>query len=404
MDVQGIRKEFPLLDTKINGNPLVYLDNAATTQKPRVVTDALLDYYRTLNSNIHRGVHHLSQQATDAFEESREYVRLFMNAAKHEEIIFTKGTTEAINLVANGFARAFLKKGDRVLVTVSDHHSDFVPWQQACLQSGAEFDIMPVERDGTLDLALLEEKLALKPKLVAFPHISNGLGLENPASKITAMAHAQGAAVLVDGAQGIAHCRVDVRDIGCDFYCWSAHKIYGPTGIGVLYGRQEWLDKLPPYQFGGEMIEEVDLQQTTFAALPFKFEAGTPPIAEAITLKNALEFVESIGFDALREHEAQLTGLAIDGLRRIDGTEIYGKEEGHSGVVSFNIEGAYHYDIGVILDQLGIAVRTGHHCAQPLMKHLGIPGCVRASFAIYNTQEEVERLLSGVKKAAEMLR
>ena len=404
MDIQGIRKEFPLLDTKINGNPLVYLDNAATTQKPRVVTDALLDYYRTLNSNIHRGVHHLSQQATDAFEESRECVRRFMNAAKHEEIIFTKGTTEAINLVANGFARAFLKKGDRVLVTVSDHHSDFVPWQQACLQSGAEFDIMPVERDGTLDLALLEEKLALKPKLVAFPHISNVLGLENPASKITAMAHAQGAAVLVDGAQGIAHCRVDVRDIGCDFYCWSAHKIYGPTGIGVLYGRQEWLDKLPPYQFGGEMIEEVDLQQTSFAALPFKFEAGTPPIAEAITLKNALEFVESIGFDALREHEAQLTGLAIDGLRRIDGTEIYGKEEGHSGVVSFNIEGAYHYDIGVILDQLGIAVRTGHHCAQPLMKHLGIPGCVRASFAIYNTQEEVERLLSGVRKAAEMLR
>lgn len=404
MDVQGIRKEFPLLDTKINGNPLVYLDNAATTQKPRVVTDALLDYYRTLNSNIHRGVHYLSQQATDAFEESRECVRRFMNAAKHEEIIFTKGTTEAINLVANGFARAFLKKGERVLVTVSDHHSDFVPWQQACLQSGAEFDIMPVERDGSLDLALLEEKLALKPKLVAFPHISNVLGLENPAQKITAMAHAQGAAVLVDGAQGIAHCRVDVRAIDCDFYCWSAHKIYGSTGIGVLYGKQEWLEKLPPYQFGGEMIEEVDLQQTSFAALPFKFEAGTPPIAEAITLKNAIEFVENIGFDALRKHEARLTSLAIEGLRRIEGMEIYGKEEGHSGVVSFNIEGAYHYDIGVILDQLGIAVRTGHHCAQPLMKHLGIPGCVRASFAVYNTQEEVERLLAGVAKAAEMLR
>lgn len=392
------------MDTKINGNPLVYLDNAATTQKPRVVTDALLDYYRTLNSNIHRGVHHLSQQATDAFEESRECVRRFMNAAKHEEIIFTKGTTEAINLVANGFARAFLKKGERVLVTVADHHSDFVPWQQACLQSGAEFDIMPVERDGSLDLALLEEKLALKPKLVAFPHISNVLGLENPAQKITAMAHAQGAAVLVDGAQGIAHCRVDVRAIDCDFYCWSAHKIYGSTGIGVLYGKQEWLEKLPPYQFGGEMIEEVDLQQTSFAALPFKFEAGTPPIAEAVTLKNTLEFVENIGFDALREHEARLTGLAIEGLRRIEGMEIYGKEEGHSGVVSFNIEGAYHYDIGVILDQLGIAVRTGHHCAQPLMKHLGIPGCVRASFAVYNTQEEVERLLAGVAKAAAMLR
>lgn len=404
MDVQSIRKEFPLLDTKINGNPLVYLDNAATTQKPRVVTDALLDYYRTINSNIHRGVHHLSQQATDAFEESRECVRRFMNAAHHEEIIFTKGTTEAINLVANGFARRFLKKGDRVLVTVSDHHSNFVTWQQACLQSGAVFDILPVAQDGTLDLALLEEKLALKPKLVAFPHISNVIGLENPAKTITAMAHAQGAAVLVDGAQGIAHCRVDVNDIGCDFYSWSAHKIYGSTGIGVLYGKKEWLDKLPPYQFGGEMIEEVDLQQTSFAALPFKFEAGTPPIAEAVTLKSALEFVEGIGFEALREHEARLTGLAIDGLHRIDGMEIYGREEGHSGVVSFNIEGAYHYDIGVILDQLGIAVRTGHHCAQPLMKHWGIPGCVRASFAVYNTEEEVERLLAGVRKAAGMLR
>ena len=404
MDVQSIRKEFPLLDTKINGNPLVYLDNAATTQKPRVVTDALLDYYRTINSNIHRGVHHLSQQATDAFEESRECVRRFMNAAHREEIIFTKGTTEAINLVANGFARRFLKKGDRVLVKVSDHHSNFVTWQQACLQSGAVFDILPVAQDGTLDLALLEEKLALKPKLVAFPHISNVIGLENPAKTITAMAHAQGAAVLVDGAQGIAHCRVDVNDIGCDFYSWSAHKIYGSTGIGVLYGKKEWLDKLPPYQFGGEMIEEVDLQQTSFAALPFKFEAGTPPIAEAVTLKSSLEFVEGIGFEALREHEARLTGLAIDGLHRIDGMEIYGREEGHSGVVSFNIEGAYHYDIGVILDQLGIAVRTGHHCAQPLMKHWGIPGCVRASFAVYNTEEEVERLLAGVRKAAEMLR
>ena len=404
MDVQSIRKEFPLLDTKINGNPLVYLDNAATTQKPRVVTDALLDYYRTINSNIHRGVHHLSQQATDAFEESRECVRRFMNAAHREEIIFTKGTTEAINLVANGFAHRFLKKGDRVLVTLSDHHSSFVTWQQACLQSGAVFDILPVAQDGTLDLALLEEKLALKPKLVAFPHISNVIGLENPAKTITAMAHAQGAAVLVDGAQGIAHCRVDVNDIGCDFYSWSAHKIYGSTGIGVLYGKKEWLDKLPPYQFGGEMIEEVDLQQTSFAALPFKFEAGTPPIAEAVTLKSSLEFVEGIGFEALREHEARLTSLAIDGLHRIDGMEIYGREEGHSGVVSFNIEGAYHYDIGVILDQLGIAVRTGHHCAQPLMKHWGIPGCVRASFAVYNTEEEVECLLAGVRKAAEMLR
>ena len=404
MDLQHIRKEFPLLNTTVNGKPLVYLDNAATTQKPCAVTDALLSYYRTINSNIHRGVHHLSQQATEAFEESRECVRKFMNAARQEEIIFTKGTTEAINLVAHGFARKFLKKGERVLVTVADHHSDFVPWQQACLQSGAEFDIMPVERDGSLNLALLEQKLALKPKLFAFPHISNVLGIENPVKQICAMAHAQGVTVLVDGAQGIAHCKVDVNELDCDFYCWSAHKIYGSTGIGVLYGKYDCLEKLPPYQFGGEMIEEVDLGQTSFAALPFKFEAGTPPIAEAISLKSTLEFVQNIGFDALRKHEEKLTGLAIEGLRRIDGIEIYGKEEGHSGVVSFNLEGAYHYDTGVILDQLGIAVRTGHHCAQPLMKHFGIPGCVRASFAIYNTEEEVERLLAGVEKAAQMLR
>ncbi|MCH5243868.1 MAG: SufS family cysteine desulfurase [Lentimicrobiaceae bacterium] len=404
MDLQHIRKEFPLLNTTVNGKPLVYLDNAATTQKPCAVTDALLSYYRTINSNIHRGVHHLSQQATEAFEESRECVRKFMNAARQEEIIFTKGTTEAINLVAHGFARKFLKKGERVLVTVADHHSDFVPWQQACLQSGAEFDVMPVERDGSLNLALLEQKLALKPKLFAFPHISNVLGIENPVKQICAMAHAQGVTVLVDGAQGIAHCKVDVNELDCDFYCWSAHKIYGSTGIGVLYGKYDCLEKLPPYQFGGEMIEEVDLGQTSFAALPFKFEAGTPPIAEAISLKSTLEFVQNIGFDALRKHEEKLTGLAIEGLRRIDGIEIYGKEEGHSGVVSFNLEGAYHYDTGVILDQLGIAVRTGHHCAQPLMKHFGIPGCVRASFAIYNTEEEVERLLAGVEKAAQMLR
>lgn len=388
---------------KVNGNPLIYLDNAATTQKPRSVTDALLDYYRTLNSNIHRGVHHLSQQATSAFEESRECVRGFMNAARHEEIIFTKGTTESINLVASGFARSILRKGDRVLVTVSDHHSCFVPWQQACLQSGAVFDILPIRTDGSLDLEILEQKLAQKPKILAFPHISNVLGLENPVKRITAMAHAHGTAVLVDGAQGIAHRQVDVRDLDCDFYCWSAHKIYGSTGIGVLYGRQEWLEKLPPYQFGGEMIEDVDLQQTTFAALPFKFEAGTPPIAEAITLKKAIEFVQGIGFETIHEHESGLTRLAIEGLGRIKGVQIYGKEEGHSGVVSFNIEGAYHYDAGVILDQMGIAVRTGHHCAQPLMKHFGVPGCIRASFAIYNTETEVERLLEGVGKAAEML-
>lgn len=401
-DMHDIRRQFPLLDRKINGNPLVYLDNAATTQKPRAVTDAMLDYYRNINSNIHRGVHHLSQLATSAFEESRQRVMKFMGAAQHEQIIFTRGTTEAVNLVANGF-RDFLKKGDRVLVTIADHHSNFVPWQQACLRSGATFDIMPVEEDGSFDLELFGRKLSQGPKMVAFPHISNVLGIENPVKEMTAMAHACGAAVLVDGAQGIAHCPVDVADLDCDFYCWSAHKIYGPTGIGVLYGKREWLEKLPPYQFGGEMIEEVGLERTTFAALPFKFEAGTPAIAEGFALKPALDFVQAVGFDNLREHESELTRMALDGLGRIKGLRIYGKDEGHSGVVSFNLDGAYHYDVGVILDQLGIAVRTGHHCAQPLMKHLGVQGCVRASFAAYNTGEEVERLVAGVKKAAEML-
>lgn len=402
MNIQNIRREFPLLNQTINGNPLVYLDNAATTQKPKVVTEAFLNYYQTINSNIHRGVHHLSQQATSAFEESREAVRRFMNAAHHEEIIFTRGTTEAINLVASGF-RSLLKKGERVVAAVCDHHSNFVPWQQACLHSGATFDIMPVEADGTFDLRIFEQKLALSPKIVVFPHISNVLGIENPIKEMVAMAHQHGALVLLDGAQGIAHCPVDVQDTDCDFYCWSAHKVYGPTGIGVLYGKREHLEQLPPYQFGGEMIAEVNFDQTTFADLPFKFEAGTPPIAESIALKTALEFVQSIGFAALRAHETKLTRLAIEGLQQINGITIYGTTENHSGVVSFNAEGAYHYDVGVILDQLGIAVRTGHHCAQPLMKHFGMPGCVRASFAVYNTEEEVARLIEGVKKSVKML-
>lgn len=404
MDLENIRQEFPILKQAINGNPLVYLDNAATTQKPHSVTAALLSYYQTINSNIHRGVHHLSQEATGAFEESRECVRMFMGAKEREEIIFTKGTTESINLVASGFSQAFLNKGDRVLVSVAEHHSNFVPWQQACLRCGAVFDILPVEEDGTINRELLAQKLEKKPKIVSITHISNVLGIENPVKEIVAMAHDRGTAVLIDGAQGIAHCPIDVADMDCDFYCWSGHKIYGPTGIGVLYGKREWLEKLPPYQFGGEMIEEVDMQETSFAALPFKFEAGTPPIAEGITLKPALEFVQQVGWDAMKRHEAALTQQAIEGLLQIKGVRIYGKTGiEHSGVISFNLDGAYHYDVGVILDQLGIAVRTGHHCAQPLMKHFGIQGCVRASFAVYNTAEEVEHFLAGVRKASEML-
>lgn len=404
MDIQSIRQEFPILEQTINGNPLVYFDNAATTQKPRSVTAALLNYYQTINSNIHRGVHHLSQQATSAFEESRECVRLFMGAKEHEDIIFTKGTTEAINLVASGFAQSLLKKGDHVLVSIAEHHSNFVPWQQACLRSGATFDILPVEEDGSFNLDLFAKELEKKPKIVSFAHISNVLGLQNPVKQMIAMAHACGAAVLVDGAQGIAHCPVNVTDLDCDFYCWSAHKIYGSTGIGILYGKREWLERLPAYQFGGEMIEEVGLQQTSFAPIPFKFEAGTPPIAEGISIKSAIAFVQEIGWEYLRQHEQKLTQQAIKGLQEIKNVRIYGKTGmEHSGVISFNIDGAYHYDVGVILDQLGIAVRTGHHCAQPLMKRFGMQGCVRASFAVYNTEEEVERLIDGVRKASQML-
>lgn len=404
MRTSDIRQEFPLLNQQVNGYPLVYLDNAASTQKPESVLSAIGDYYRSLNSNVHRGVHHLSQQATSAFEDTREYVRNFMGASAKEEIIFTRGTTEAVNLLAESFSRGILSPADTVLATVSDHHSNFVPWQQACLRSGAKFDVLPVQANGTISMELLEEKLRQKPRIVVFPHISNVLGIVNPVKQITAMAHAYGALVLVDGAQGIAHCPVNVCDFDCDFYVWSGHKIYGPTGIGVLYGKKALLEQLPPYQFGGEMIEEVEWQQTSFAALPYKFEAGTPAIAEGIALKTALEFVHRVGFDAIGQHEADLVNHAFEGLKDIEGIEIYGEKARHSGVISFNVKGVYHYDIGVILDQMGIAVRTGHHCAQPLMKFLNIPGCVRCSFAIYNTVSEVEYFVESLQKALRMLR
>lgn len=403
MKTSDIRQEFPLLNRQVNSHPLVYLDNAATTQKPESVLSALTDYYRNLNSNVHRGVHYLSQEATSAFEETREYVRAFMGAAAKEEIIFTRGTTEAVNLLAESFSRGLLLPTDTVLATVSEHHSNFVPWQQACLRSGAKFEVMPVQESGTIDLKLFEQKLTQRPKIVVFPHISNVLGIINPVKEMTALAHAYGALVLIDGAQGIAHCPVNVSELDCDFYVWSGHKVYAPTGIGVLYGKQERLEQLPPYQFGGEMIEDVEWHRTTFAPLPFKFEAGTPPIAEGIALKAALEFVHRVGFTAIEQHETELVNHAFEGLSGIKGLEIYGEKNRHSGVISFNVKGAYHYDIGVILDQMGIAVRTGHHCAQPLMKALNIPGCVRCSFALYNTISEIEYFVESLQKALHML-
>lgn len=404
MNIQDIRAQFPILQEKVHGKPLVYLDNAATTQKPERVIACITHYYQHLNSNIHRGVHFLSQEATQAWEDARAAAARFMGAGENEQVILTKGTTEAINLVASGYAQALLKPGDRVAVSVADHHSNFVTWQQACLRSGAEFRIIPTLPNGSLDLDALDKELKQGLKLLSIPHISNVLGIVNPIEEIIARAHRAGCRVMIDGAQGVAHVPVNVGDLDCDFYAWSGHKAYGPTGIGVLYGKRELLEALPPYQFGGEMIADVDFQQTTFAELPFKFEAGTPPIAEAIALKEALDFLKEIGFDALQKHESELIAYAFKRLNEIDGMEIYGGLENRSGVISFNIKDVYHYDAGVILDQLGIAVRTGHHCAQPLMRRLNIPGTLRCSFACYNTLEEVDVLAEGVGKACSMLR
>lgn len=403
METKQIRKVFPILDQKVNGYPLVYLDNAATTQKPVQVLERLLSYYKSENSNIHRGVHHLSQEATDAYEDARSYVAGFMGADSNHTVLFTKGTTESINLVANGF-RSLLKAGDHVVATLSDHHSNFVPWQQACLYSGALFHALPLLPDGGLDLEQLGRLLTLEPKILVLPHISNVIGRINPVKEIIRMAHCHGTAVLVDGAQAIAHLPISVSDLNADFYCWSGHKAYGPTGIGVLCAKTSWLEKLPPYQFGGEMIEEVTVEKTTFAPLPFKFEAGTPPIAEALAMKTALQYIKGIGFESLMQHGQDLCRYAFARLMEIPGMEIYGSDQDRCGLVSFNVKGAYHYDVGVILDQMGIAVRTGHHCAQPLMDFLGIPGSVRCSFAVYNTRQEVDRLVEAVGKAARMLR
>lgn len=402
MDLQKIRKDFPILNQAVNGYPLIYLDNAATTQKPRCVIDKIAEFYNNSNSNIHRGVHHLSQEATSAYEEARSYVARYMDAGKDRTIVFTKGTTESINLVASSFS-ILLSAKDTVVTTVSDHHSSFVPWQQACLKTGAKFKVVSLLPDGSLDLEQLRNLLAESPKILILPHVSNVIGRINPVKEIIAETHRHGTAVLVDGAQAIAHIPVSTCDIDADFYCWSGHKAYGPTGIGVLCAKTSWLEQLPPYQYGGEMIEDVSIQKTTFGPLPFKFEAGTPPFAEAIALQNALSYIESIGFAQIRQHEEALSAYAFNRLKEIAGLEIYGSDKDRAGVISFNIRGAYHYDVGVILDQMGIAVRTGHHCAQPLMTFLGIPGTVRCSFAIYNTLEEIDKMAEAVQKAARML-
>jgi len=402
LDIQKIRRDFPILKRKINGKPLVYFDNAATSQTPQVVIDSIVDYYSNYNANIHRGVHTLSQEATDAYEYARKKIQQHFNAKKTHEIIFTSGTTHSINLVATGFT-SFLKKGDEVIVSALEHHSNIVPWQMLCERTEAILKIIPINDEGELLMNVYEDLLSNKTKLVFVNHISNALGTINPIKKIIDKAHRVGAAVLIDGAQACPHIKPDVQELNVDFYVASAHKMCGPTGVGMLYGKEEWLEKLPPYQGGGEMIKEVTFEKTTYADLPHKFEAGTPNIAGVIAFGVAIDYMNTIGFDTIASYEKELLTYGTKKLLAIEGLRIYGTSTEKTSVISFNIEGIHPYDIGSIIDKLGIAVRTGHHCAQPIMDFYKIPGTVRASFAFYNTKEEISKLADAVQQAKNML-
>ena len=403
IDFAALRKEFPILDQEVHGKPLVYLDNAATTQKPQAVIDAIVHYYGQINSNVHRGVHTLSQRATDAFEATRGKLQRLVNAEFEHEIIYTTGTTGSINLVAHGF-RSLLSPGDEVVVSQLEHHSNLVPWQMLAQHTGATLRYIPILADGSLDLDEAQRLINPKTKLLAFNHISNALGTVNPVVKLTEWAHAVGACVVVDGAQGLPHRPVDVQAMGVDFYAGSAHKMYGPTGTGMLYGRTEWLEKLPPYQGGGEMISTVTMAQSTYAGLPFKFEAGTPNIEAVVGWGAALDWMNSVGMDALMAHEADLMAYGTERLTAIDGLVLFGTAPEKSAVLSFGFADLHPYDLGTLLDQQGIAVRTGQHCAQPIMDYYNIPGTVRASFAAYSSREDVDRLADGVERALRMLR
>lgn len=402
LDIQKIRADFPILSQKVNGKPLVYFDNGATSQKPQVVIDAISNYYSEINANIHRGVHTLSQLATDAYEASRTTIQNHLNAKHNYEIIFTSGTTFGINLVANGFA-SLLKVGDEVMVSALEHHSNIVPWQFLCEKTGAKLVVIPMNEKGELILSEFDNILSKKTKIVTVNHISNALGTVNPIEYIIKKAHEVGAAVLIDGAQATPHLRPDVQALDCDFYVFSGHKVCGPTGVGILYGKEEWLRKLPPYQGGGEMIAEVTFEKTTYADLPHKFEAGTPNVEGGIVLGTAIDYMNSIGFDNIAAYEQELLDYGTKRLQEIEGLKIFGTSENKASVISFNIEGIHPYDIGTIIDKLGIAVRTGHHCAQPIMQFFNIPGTIRASFAFYNTKEEIDSLVEAVKKAQMML-
>lgn len=402
LNVDSIRKDFPILQRQVNGQPLVYLDNAATSQTPDQVVNTIVDYYHGYNANIHRGVHTLSQEATDAYEIARQKIQKHFNIAHSHEVIFTSGTTHGINLVATGFT-SFLKKGDEIVVSAMEHHSNIVPWQMLCERTGAVLKVIPMNQEGELVMDAYHNLLSEKTKLVFCNHVSNALGTVNPIEEIIEAAHNVGAAVLIDGAQAAAHIKPDLQALDVDFYTVSAHKMCGPTGVGMLFGKEEWLKKLPPYQGGGEMIAEVTFEKTTYADLPHKFEAGTPNICGGIAFGAALDYMNNIGFDAIAQYEDELMQYATEQLLSIEGLRIYGTAKHKTSVISFNIDGIHPYDIGTILDKLGIAVRTGHHCAQPIMDFYKIPGTVRASFSFYNTKEEVDTLVAGVKRAKNML-
>lgn len=401
-DVNAIRKDFPILSTTVYDRPLVYLDNAATTQKPLCVLDAMRHEYLNANANVHRGVHYLSQQATELHEAARETVRRFINAGKTEEVVFTRGTTESINLVASSFCEEFMKEGDEIIVSVMEHHSNIVPWQLQAARRGVAVRVIPMNDEGELDMEAYAGMFTERTKIVSVAHVSNVLGTVNPVREMIRIAHSHGVPVLVDGAQSTPHFKVDVQELDCDFFAFSGHKIYGPTGIGVLYGKEEWLDRMPPYQGGGEMIESVTFEKTVFQSLPFKFEAGTPDYIATHGLAVALDYVNDIGLENISSHECELTSYCMEQMRSIDGIALFGTSEHKDAVVSFLVGDIHHLDMGTLLDRLGIAVRTGHHCAQPVMQRYGIQGAVRASFAMYNTREEIDALVEGVRRVSRM--
>ncbi|MBQ6956692.1 MAG: cysteine desulfurase [Bacteroidales bacterium] len=398
-----IRSQFPILEQQVYGHPLVYFDNAATTQKPLSVIETLRRYYTTINSNIHRGAHFLAAKATDEYEQTRRTVQHFIGARHSHEIVFTRGTTESINLVASSFGERYLGEGDEVVVSGMEHHSNIVPWQLACGRKGARLRVIPFGDDGVLDLEAFRSLLNEHTRIVAVTHVSNTLGTVNPVREIVDIAHSRGVPVLVDGAQAISHMAVDVQAIGCDFYCFSGHKMYGPMGVGVMYGREEILEELPPYQGGGEMIKDVSFEVTTYNELPFKFEAGTPSVGDVLGLDTAIGFMQDLGLDNIASHERELTEYATRRLMEVDGLRVYGTAPMKTSVLSFLIGSSHPYDVGTLLDKLGIAVRTGHHCTQPVMTRYGIPGTVRASFAIYNTKDEVDCLVNALQRIAPML-